>query len=226
MLPAARLSRHFRGQLLHCHSHLVLLGIAEVKLFIIYGYMIHGLTTGLLLFILLHMTSNDIFIKARSAENERIKIENQNQIEQDKNQSLSGFMHMLGHEAKNAMSVMQMSTSMERITDQQRTRANNAIIGLTSIIDRCNQAIRLDNKEMTLTLEKCDLAGLLSKLCASVDAVERITLLVQGPAVVELLSNLVFEGSRSCGDLVCGCGFNSVFEPDACDDFGQVIKAA
>ena len=188
--------------------------------------MIHGLTTGLLLFILLHMTSNDIFIKARSAENERIKIENQNQIEQDKNQSLSGFMHMLGHEAKNAMSVMQMSTSMERITDQQRTRANNAIIGLTSIIDRCNQAIRLDNKEMTLTLEKCDLAGLLSKLCASVDAVERITLLVQGPAVVELLSNLVFEGSRSCGDLVCGCGFNSVFEPDACDDFGQVIKAA
>ena len=44
--------------------------------------------------------------------------------------------------------------------------------------------------------------------------------------LTELLSNLVFEGSRSCGDLVCGCGFNSVFEPDACDDFGQVIKAA
>gem|GEM_PF-4860628 len=42
----------------------------------------------------------------------------------------------------------------------------------------------------------------------------------------ELLSNLVFEGSRSCGDLVCGCGFNSVFEPDACDDFGQVVEAA
>ncbi|MDG1280270.1 MAG: ATP-binding protein [Pseudorhodobacter sp.] len=160
------------------------LGIAELKLFIIYGYMIHGLTTGLLLFILLHMTSNDIFIKARSAESERIKIEYQNKIEQDKNQSLSGFMHMLGHEAKNAMSVMQMSTSMERITDQQRTRANNAIIGLTGIIDRCNQAARLDNKEMTLKLEKCDLEDILSKLCASVDAVERITLLVQGPAVV------------------------------------------
>ena len=44
--------------------------------------------------------------------------------------------------------------------------------------------------------------------------------------IKELLSNLVFEDSRSCGDLVCGCGFNSVFEPDACDDFGQVIEAA
>jgi hypothetical protein len=36
----------------------------------------------------------------------------------------------------------------------------------------------------------------------------------------ELLSNLVFEACRSCGDLVGVCGFNSVFERDACDDFG------
>jgi hypothetical protein len=40
-----------------------------------------------------------------------------------------------------------------------------------------------------------------------------------------LLSNLVFEGCWSCGDLV-GFGFNSVFEFDACDDFGEVVKAA
>jgi len=43
---------------------------------------------------------------------------------------------------------------------------------------------------------------------------------------LELLSNLVFEGCRSCGDLVWVCGFNSVFERDAGDDFGEVIKAA
>jgi hypothetical protein len=41
----------------------------------------------------------------------------------------------------------------------------------------------------------------------------------------ELLSNLVFEVCRSCGDLVGFGGFNSVFERDACDDFGQIIKA-
>jgi hypothetical protein len=42
----------------------------------------------------------------------------------------------------------------------------------------------------------------------------------------ELLSSLVFEGVGSCGDLALFCGFNSVFERDASDDFGQVIKAA
>ena len=42
----------------------------------------------------------------------------------------------------------------------------------------------------------------------------------------ELLSNLVFDVSRSCGDLACVGGFNSVFELDAGDDFGEVVKAA
>jgi hypothetical protein len=45
-------------------------------------------------------------------------------------------------------------------------------------------------------------------------------------SAAELLSNLVFEGCWSCGDLVGVCGFNSVFERDACDDFREVVKAA
>ena len=43
---------------------------------------------------------------------------------------------------------------------------------------------------------------------------------------LELLSNLVFESFWSCGDLAFWGGFNSVFERDACDDFGEVVKAA
>ena len=42
----------------------------------------------------------------------------------------------------------------------------------------------------------------------------------------ELLSNLVFEDCWSCGDLAGVVGFNSVFECDACDDFGEIIKAS
>ena len=42
----------------------------------------------------------------------------------------------------------------------------------------------------------------------------------------ELLSNLVFESFWSCSDLAFWGGFNSVFERDACDDFGEVVKAA
>jgi hypothetical protein len=43
---------------------------------------------------------------------------------------------------------------------------------------------------------------------------------------LELLPNLVFESFWSCGCLAFFGGFNSVFERDACDDFGEVVKAA
>jgi len=44
--------------------------------------------------------------------------------------------------------------------------------------------------------------------------------------IFELLSNLVFENCWSCGDLAIFSGFDSVFERDARDDFGEVVKAA
>ena len=45
-------------------------------------------------------------------------------------------------------------------------------------------------------------------------------------ALAELLSNLVFEDCWSCGDLVKVGGFNSIFESNAGDDLGEIIKAA
>jgi len=42
----------------------------------------------------------------------------------------------------------------------------------------------------------------------------------------ELLSNLVFEFFWSCCDLAGFGDFNTVFECDAGDDFGEVVKAA
>ncbi len=45
-------------------------------------------------------------------------------------------------------------------------------------------------------------------------------------AVFELLSSLVFEDFGSCGDPACFGGFDPVFERDACNDFGEVVKAA
>ena len=47
-----------------------------------------------------------------------------------------------------------------------------------------------------------------------------------GQICQELLSNLVFEECWSCGDLAVFSGFNSVFERDASNDFGKVVKAA
>jgi hypothetical protein len=69
------------------------------------------------------------------------------------------------------------------------------------------------------------LAPQLKIIVAEDDEIQQLYLcaLING---LELLSNLVFEGCWSCGDLVGVCGFDSVFERDACDDFREVVKAA
>ena len=66
--------------------------------------------------------------------------------------------------------------------------------------------------------------GSIAGLWSNVGLFAPIVLCVR--AIKELLSNLVFEFSGSCGDLVGFCGFYSVFESDAGDHFGQIIKAA
>jgi hypothetical protein len=65
-----------------------------------------------------------------------------------------------------------------------------------------------------------------SRQCRFTKRVHYIPVVFMPLETSELLSNLVFEVFGSCSDLVWVCGLNSVFECDAGDDFGQVIKAA
>ena len=60
-----------------------------------------------------------------------------------------------------------------------------------------------------------------AKGAASVDQDLRPTQML-----MELLSNLVFEESRSCGDLALFSDFNSIIELDASNDFSEVVKAS
>jgi len=91
--------------------------------------------------------------------------------------------------------VIQMSTSAQMLTHGQRTRSDQAIRGLTNVIDRCNQVIRLDNSEQVLSLEPCNLTAILQRLCSRTENAERITLDVQGTVFVQgdpVLLDVVF----------------------------------
>jgi hypothetical protein len=64
----------------------------------------------------------------------------------------------------------------------------------------------------------------MSKLTFSVETIRE--LIAIDVDFYELLSNLVFEISGSCSDPIVLCGFNTVFEFNASDNFGQIIKAS
>ncbi|MFD1810285.1 hypothetical protein ACFSHQ_25910 [Gemmobacter lanyuensis] len=108
--------------------------------------MIHGLTTGLLIFIILHLHGHRLILQAREATAQVAWMERQNMLEQEKNGALSQFIDMISHETRNALAVVNMTISNGTISDAQRSRMTRMISNLTDLIDRCNQAVRIDSK--------------------------------------------------------------------------------
>ena len=202
-----------------------ILGLIEAPLLIQYGYMIHGVVTSTLLVLLLNAQIRDTLATAHAAQIQRKELEKRNQIEQEKTHSLSQFIEMLGHEAKNALAVIQMSTPAHVLTDDQRARSDEAFRGLTSVLDRCNEVIRLDSQAHMVRLEACDLTETLQSLCATANNSARINLNVHGAVVVQadpVLLDVVFcnlldnalkyapPGSEICISLASEDGGHSV----------------
>ena len=172
------------------------LGLINSMPFALYGFMIHGLVTAMVIVVFLHVTAQEMVATADAAKTKRREMEQQNAFQEEKTRAFSQFIEMLGHEAKNALAVIKMSMSSRMLTEAQYERSDGAIRGLTNVIDRCNQVIRLDKNEQILSAQACDLSEILKRLSISADNSGRIILKVQGSAVVQsdpVLLEVVFS---------------------------------
>jgi signal transduction histidine kinase len=153
---------------------LPLLGVGPSSVFSTYGVFVHGLSTGVLMFTILHLHGRNLADAAREASERVAEMEHQRTIQLEKNRTLAQFIDMLTHEARNALSVINMSFSVSTMSDRQRDRVADAIQGLTGVIDRCNQTIRLDSNGHEITTQSCDLAAMLRRLCDDTAGSDRI----------------------------------------------------
>lgn len=161
-----------------------LLGFRTTRVSALYGFMIHGMTTGVLMFIILHLHGLKLAAEAGAAADRIAEIEHQRRIQEERTRTLAQFISMLTHESRNALSVINMSISGHVLGTRQRQRVAGAIEGLTGVIDRCNQTVLLDGDGLVPAREDCDLAAILHSLRA--DAVEywRISLRADGQTVI------------------------------------------
>lgn len=153
---------------------LPLLGIGSLSAVSIYGVFIHGFSTGILMFIILHLHGRNLVVIARAASERISEMEHQETIQLEKNRTLAQFIDMLSHEARNALSVINMSISTPLISDRQRGHIEDAIQGLTGVIERCSQTIRLDTNGHEIRPQPCDLAVMLQALCDRTAGSDRI----------------------------------------------------
>ena len=175
---------------------LSLLGLEKASLASLYGPMIHGLSTGILMFTILHLYVRDLLAAAKAAETQLVAIEHQRANQQDRNRTLAQYIDMMSHETRNALAVINMSLSQPTISDRQRGRISDAIVGLTGLIDRCNQTIRLDSDNQVISTERCDLTDILRLLCDGQIERERLCVRAEGPQLLQsdpVLLGVVFS---------------------------------
>lgn len=196
--PSLRLMRICYGLLSFSilFNSFTVLGLINSTPFVLYGFMIHGFVTAMVMIVLLHVTAREMVTTADAAKTKRRELEQRNAFQKEKTRALSQFIEMLGHEAKNALAVIKMSMPSRMLTEAQYERSDEAIRGLTNVIDRCNQVIRLDKNEQTLSAQACDLSEILKRLSVIADDSGRIVLKGKGSAVVQcdpVLLEVVFS---------------------------------
>ena len=174
-------------------------GYGRMTVFALYGFMIQGLASGILMFTILELHDRKSITAAKAARNKIIAMENQRFVEQAKTQTMAQFIDMLGHEARNALAVINMSISAGTISEGQRNRVSDAISGLSDVIDRCYMAIRLDSQGQSVSQSGCDLALILRKICDSHLENKRIRL--KTPQQASLQSDPVLL-AVICGNLI------------------------
>jgi two-component system, sensor histidine kinase LadS len=162
-----------------------LLGLTDEGIVPTTGIIVHGTATGLLMFIILHLHSRNLFRDARQATADLVVLEARREFEHDQNQMLARFIDMLTHETKNAMAVINMSASSPSFGARQRDRIEHAIRDLTMVIDRCNQAVRLDTQGQAIVQQSCDAAAILRDVCQGVPDAERVAVTAPPQMMVE-----------------------------------------
>jgi signal transduction histidine kinase len=156
------------------------------------GVLAYGVVTSFLIFLILSKYNSEA---ARVVIANREKLDKLHQaelIEFEKRNSMIGFIDMLTHETKNALSVISMTVSAANLGEDRQNRIHRAISGLNKVIERCDQSVRLYNIDEQLKIQKCQVSDILNEIYADQIEKSRVTInMISQPTV---LGDPVFLG--------------------------------
>ena len=158
---------------------LIFAGLWQGSTYAQWALFTYGLASGALMGSFLLSLSRHMLTEAEQAKSLNIQLEMRTQLEHAHNLSLMKFIDMLTHETKNAMAVISLSSATPSFGPRQLTRVNVAISNLTSVIERCSQALRMDMRDQVVTSEPCVPASILRELCQANPSSGRIQLTAQ-----------------------------------------------
>ncbi|MFJ5446751.1 7TM-DISM domain-containing protein [Methylobacillus methanolivorans] len=136
----------------------------------------HSVISAFLMYIILQQRSS---ASLRESNNAKLSLRLANQelaLERQKRDEMGYFMAMITHELKTPLSVIRLSLDALSITGQPKRHIEQSISDISNMIDRCAQISKIEEKNIKINYEACDLAGILQSLVTEYDCIERVEL--------------------------------------------------
>lgn len=184
------------------------LGLIQGALISIYGVLLYGLLSGLVMTSLLIVRSRQMERLRREQANHLFLSREQLAIETRRRQDQSQLLNMLMHELKTPLAVIDLALKDRAATDKAQNYVGRAIDNMKSILNRCVQTDRLVERPFEAQMQRFDLARQLQQWVQdSPQAEKQIALQVVAAAPVDtdlqcvqiIFSNLI-ENAFKYGD--------------------------
>lgn len=185
------------------------LGLVGGTLMSIYGVLLYGLLSGLVMTALLIVRSRQMERLRREQANHLFLSREQLALETRRRQDQSQLLNMLMHELKTPLAVIDLALKDRAATDKAQNYVGRAIDNMKSILNRCVQTDRLVERPFEVQMQRFDLARQLQQwVHDNPQAEKQIALQVVKVAPVEtdlqcvqiIFSNLI-ENALKYGDL-------------------------
>lgn len=173
-----------------------------------YSVLLHGLSTGFLMFIFLRLHGRDLLTALRQAQQALVAVETLRSVERQHSELRLRFIDMLAHETRNALAIINMSVGATAFGDRQRSRVRDTIADLDSIIERSIRLTKMQHEGTAVTDHPCDLVALADETRQSSIRADRIRLhappalpMRSDPVLIKvILVNLIENATKYSAD--------------------------
>jgi signal transduction histidine kinase len=145
-------------------SVLPMLGLTKGSTLAIHSLVLHGFLSGGLMTLLLQFRAQRVEQQRRDVTNQLYLSQQQVVMERERREEQTHFLHMLMHELKNPLAVIDMALHTPLEHQQSITYASRAVNDMKAIIERCVDADQLEEGNLATQHDVVDLHRLIREL--------------------------------------------------------------
>lgn len=140
------------------------LGFDVATEYSLHNLVLNGFFSGVLMTILLQVRARRFELNRREVSNALYLSQQQVALERQRRDEQTHFLHMLMHELKTPLAVIDMALHTHTDPEKSSAYANRAVVDMKAIIERCIDADQVEEGKLETKFERVDVVRLVNEL--------------------------------------------------------------